>query len=145
MGETAEIDDLRKLVKDLMQKNQALQEGRGGGADGAQVSDELAHALNALRRRVSVMDKKMDEAPSMPRGGGGGARRTERSYSTESLFTSASAMDAPASGGGKVMMDLTSSRGDDDDDDPRSSERRSTCQSMFMDLSGLRQTIAGGR
>lgn len=147
-GDSQEIDDLRTQVKELMRRNQELAADRdkGSGNDEAskQASAELASAINALRRRVSCMDRKMDEAPE---GHGGRGRRAtlRRASSAESLFAAA----APGSGGAKLVMDLTSVRAGADEDhransadpDARERQRRSTCNSMSFDLSNWRHTI----
>merc|ERR1719409_2577023 len=100
-----------------MRKNQELQDGQGdgGGSKKTEVSDELAQALNALRKRVSVMDQRMDRGPAMKSGKSGGGRRTtvRRQSSFDSLCAASADMldlTGPRSsggggGGGKVMMD----------------------------------------
>jgi hypothetical protein len=138
-----EVDELRKLVKDLMKKNQDLQSGQASQSDtpaSNQVSGELADAIKMLRHRMSCMDKKLDDG-----GGGGRGRKStfmRRASSAESLF-------AGFGGGGdanpRVMLDLTA-HGGGDGSDPMSTNndsrqtRRSTCMSM-IDLSDCRATI----
>lgn len=149
--DTAEIDALRQQVKDLMSKNQELATGRekGQGNDGdeasKQASAELAACINALRRRVSCMDKKMDEAPQ---GRSRQTRRTtmRRASSAESLFAGLGLDGAPGSGGQRMVMDLTSLRSAEDEDTSyHDRERRSTCASMSLDLSNLRHTLKTNR
>lgn len=110
-----EIDDLRRLVQELTRKNQELQGSKAGGSESKEASDELASALNALRRRVSCMDKKMD-------GGGGGLagfagrRRASSIASRGSLWDASMALGdgaAPGSWNNRVMMDLTEHREDE--------------------------------
>lgn len=137
-----EVDELRKLVKDLMKKNQDLQDNQNGSiGGGTQVSGELADAIKMLRHRVSCMDKKMDD---VPRGGGGGRKSTfmRRASSAESLFMG-------GFGGGdtnpKIMLDLTEHGGGEAPSggmnfDNQRQTRRSTAMSM-IDLSDCRATI----
>mmetsp|Transcript_70130 Transcript_70130/g.116154 ORF Transcript_70130/g.116154 Transcript_70130/m.116154 type:complete len:268 (+) Transcript_70130:1-804(+) len=117
----AEVETLRRQVKELMEKNEALskenEEAKGSrDADASkQAKNDLQSTLDALRRRVSCMHARLEdrsvhyEDRSAPRGGRQARRRAS---SAESLFYEAGDLEPPPAGKAMVM-DLTQLRSHD--------------------------------